>query len=641
MKKAFPTVPLSPQVSDLSDGSDQAQEQSIVVPPKLITIADSLQDNELSWFANSQIQPDISIQVEDVNFRIHKYPLVSKCGYIRRLEFQPSISNYEYDFKLENFPGGSETFQIILRFCYGLPVDLTPENVASLRCASEYLEMTEEIEDGNLVVKTETFITFVVLSSWRDTITVLKSCETLSPWTENLQIVRRCCDAIAWKASTGRQPQEDGSTGDEDYLKLDELASLRIDHFMRIITAIRAQGSKPEIIGKCIIHYAERCLPGIDVELEGLRGHGYGKNEITFRVFFQSSERSGFINNGKEQKTIIESLISILPPQLEAIPCKFLLKMLRMAILYSVTPALVSELEKRIALVLEEANVNDLLIPSYRNQVDQAKLMNSPERCTMHDVDTVQRIIEYFLMHEQQQYAQQKSGKHNVSKLLDNYLAAIARDPNLSTTKFQVLAESLPEGARTCHDGLYRAIDTYIKTHPLLPEHDRRRLCKIMNCEKLSLDACMHAAQNDRLPLRTVIQVLFSEQIKMRTAMRAKEPTTQQSGNNSPNNNQSATDAEIKSLRAELENVKAKMAELQSDYAELQQEYEKLSGSKQQRSRRMSGWASSWRKVKNSFHSKREGDVNNGDQGDYGHQRQSPRGQVRRRSSFRRRVSIS
>lgn len=30
-----------------------------------------------------------------------------------------------------------------------------------------------------------------------------------------------------------------------------------------------------------------------------------------------------------------------------------------------------------------------------------------------------------------------------------------------------------------------------------------------MNCEKLSLDACMHAAQNDRLPLRSVIQVMF------------------------------------------------------------------------------------------------------------------------------------
>ena len=82
----------------------------------------------------------------------------------------------------------------------------------------------------------------------------------------------------------------------------------------------------------------------------------------------------------------------------------------------------------------------------------------------MHKIDVVQRIVEYFLMQEQQQQQkQQKIGKTSVSRLLDNYLAEIARDPNLSITKFQVLAESLPENARTCHDGLYRAIDTYLK----------------------------------------------------------------------------------------------------------------------------------------------------------------------------------
>ncbi|KAK7261952.1 hypothetical protein RIF29_28277 [Crotalaria pallida] len=47
--------------------------------------------------------------------------------------------------------------------------------------------------------------------------------------------------------------------------------------------------------------------------------------------------------------------------------------------------------------------------------------------------------------------------------LFDNYLAVIARDPNLSVTKFQVLVELLPENVRSCDDGIYRAIDTYLK----------------------------------------------------------------------------------------------------------------------------------------------------------------------------------
>lgn len=90
---------------------------------------------------------------------------------------------------------------------------------------------------------------------------------------------------------------------------------------------------------------------------------------------------------------------------------------------------------------------------------------SSNEEQTIHNIDVVQRILDYFLMYEQQRLQQQelKSTTLNISKLVDSYLAEIARDPNVSITKFQVLAESLPRHARTCHDGLYRAIDTYLK----------------------------------------------------------------------------------------------------------------------------------------------------------------------------------
>lgn len=296
--------------------------------------------------------------------------MVSKCGYISQIELQPSISNIEYDLKLENFPGGSEIFEIILKFCYGLPVDLNPNNVASLRCASEYLEMTEELDDGNLTAKTEAFLTFVVLSSWRDSITVLKSCENLSPWAENLQIVRRCCDSIAWKAS-----RDNLSTGEivrEEGWWFDDVAILRIQHFMRIITAARAKGLKPEITGSCIMHYAEKWLPGMDVALEGPRAFGSGKNELQLSILSGRREEGG-VGHNKELKMIIESLVSILPPEKEAVSCKFLLWMLKMSMVYSATQVLISELEKRVGMVLQDANVNDLLIPTYRNG-DQEKL---------------------------------------------------------------------------------------------------------------------------------------------------------------------------------------------------------------------------------------------------------------------------
>jgi hypothetical protein len=39
----------------------------------------------------------------------------------------------------------------------------------------------------------------------------------------------------------------------------------------------------------------------------------------------------------------------------------------------------------------------------------------------------------------------------------------------------------------------------------------RKRLCRVLNCRKLSEKACTHAAQNELLPLRVVVQVLFFE----------------------------------------------------------------------------------------------------------------------------------
>lgn len=244
-------------------------------------------------------------------------------------------------------------------------------NVAALRCASEFLEMTEAMEDGNLISKTEAFFTFVVLSSWRDSITVLKSCEMLSPWTENLQIVRRCCDAIAWKIS--KETSTIGGIVNGEKWWFNDVSTLRIDYFTRIITVLKAKGIKPEFIGSCIMEYEEKWLPSIDSEREGAGSSSYGRHEMQWKIVSGRKQEED-IGPKKENRMIVESLVSLLPLQNEAVPCRFLLKMLKMAILYSASPAIVSELEKRAGFVLESADVNDLLIPSY-TAGDQGKLV--------------------------------------------------------------------------------------------------------------------------------------------------------------------------------------------------------------------------------------------------------------------------
>ena len=63
------------------------------------------------------------------------------------------------------------------------------------------------------------------------------------------------------------------------------------------------------------------------------------------------------------------------------------------------------------------------------------------------------------------------SWRVRVAKLLDSYLAEVARDSKLPLAKFQSLAEALPEGSRLCDDGLYRAVDTYLKVCDLRLGH--------------------------------------------------------------------------------------------------------------------------------------------------------------------------
>ncbi|MCD9560719.1 26S proteasome regulatory subunit 6B [Datura stramonium] len=546
---------------------------------------------------------------------------------------------------LDDLPGGPEAFELAAKFCYGIAVDLTATNISSLRCAAEYLEMTEDLEEGNLIFKTEAFLSYVVLSSWRDSILVLKSCERLSPWAENLQIVRRCSESIAWKACanpkgikwqyTGKHPNvsspkwndmKDSSPSRNQQVPPDwwfeDVSILRIDHFVRVITAIKVKGMRHELIGAALMHYAAKWLPGLIKEGSGLldnSSNSDGSSSSSWKGGLQmivSGSRDEVPSvQAKDQRMIIESLISIIPQQKDSVSCSFLLRLLRMANLLKVAPALVTELEKRVGMQFEQATIADLLIPSY----------NKSE--TSYDVDLVQRLLEHFLvqeqtessspsrssfsdkhMHDANQKGANLNAKMRVARLVDSYLTEVSRDRNLSLTKFQVLAEALPESARTCDDGLYRAIDSYLKAHPTLSEHERKRLCRVMDCQKLSIDACMHAAQNERLPLRVVVQVLFSEQVKISNAIASNSLKDAGDSHYQPlvSNRKTLLEAtpqsfqegwttakkDINTLKFELETVKAKYLQLQNDMNSLQRQFDKITKPKQ-----ASGWTAGWKKL--------------------------------------------
>lgn len=58
-----------------------------------------------------------------------------------------------------------------------------------------------------------------------------------------------------------------------------------------------------------------------------------------------------------------------------------------------------------------------------------------------------------------------------------------------------------------------------IQAHPWLTDVEREQMCRLMNVQKLSLEASTHAARNERLPIRVIVQVLFFEQLRLRTSI--------------------------------------------------------------------------------------------------------------------------
>lgn len=124
--------------------------------------------------------------------------LVAKSNYIRKLIMESKEADLT-NIDLSDIPGGPEIFEKAAKFCYGVNFEITVHNVAALRCAAEYLQMTDKYCDGNLSGRTEDFLKQVALTSLSGAVVVLKSCEDLLPKAEELKIVQRCVDVASTK----------------------------------------------------------------------------------------------------------------------------------------------------------------------------------------------------------------------------------------------------------------------------------------------------------------------------------------------------------------------------------------------------------------------------------------------------------
>ncbi|XP_020882407.1 BTB/POZ domain-containing protein At3g26490 [Arabidopsis lyrata subsp. lyrata] len=495
---------------------------------------------------SSDLLNDLIIQVKSTKYLLHKFPMLSKCLRLKNLvsSQETETSQEQQVIQLVDFPGETEAFELCAKFCYGITITLCAHNVVAVRCAAEYLGMTEEVELGeteNLVQRLELFLTSCVFKSWRDSFVTLQTTKVLPLWSEDLGITNRCIEAIANGVSVS--PGEDFSTQLETGLlrnrsriRRDEilcngggskaenlrwwgedLAELGLDLYRRTMVAIKSSNRKisRRLIGNALRIYASKWLPSIE-------------------------------ESSADSNLVLESVISLLPEEKSSVPCSFLLQLLKMANVMNISPSSKMELAIKAGNQLDKATVSELLIPL------------SDKSGMLYDVDVVAIMVKQFLSHispeirptrTRTEHRRSRSEENinleeiqeirgslstsssppllgKVAKLVDSYLQEIARDVNLTVSKFVELAESIPDVSRICHDDLYKAIDIYLQVHEKIEKCERKRLCRILDCKKLSVEASKKAAQNELLPLRVIVQILFVEQARATIATTTNNITT-------------------------------------------------------------------------------------------------------------------
>ncbi|KAL5056651.1 hypothetical protein RYX36_037333 [Vicia faba] len=465
---------------------------------KLGTKPDTFYTEQATRTLTSEIASDLVIQINDVTYLLHRFALVRKCGLLQRLCYESSESE-SVSVEVHDIPGGEDAFEVCAKFCYGISINISAHNFVSAFCAAKFLRMNESVEKGNFVGKLESFFNSCILESWKDPIATLESTATLPEWSENLGIVRKCIDSIIEKILTPSQQVKWSFTYTRPgYTKkqhhsvpkdwwTEDVSDLDIDLFRCIIMAIRSTYVlPPQLIGEALHVYACRWL-----------------NKSSGSSASQTEESK--VKNRK----ILETIVAMIPADRGSVSVGFLFRLLSISIHLNASSVIKTELIRRASLQFEEATVSDLLYPS-----------KSSSDHNYYDIELVLAVLETFLKLWKRMSPGAVDNTYflrsirNVGKLIDSYLQVVARDHNMQVSNFVSLAETVPTIARLDHNDLYKAIDIYLKVHPDLSKADKKRLCGILDCQKLTPEVRAHAVKNELLPLRTVVQLLYFDQDK-------------------------------------------------------------------------------------------------------------------------------
>ncbi|CAD5168684.1 unnamed protein product [Musa acuminata subsp. malaccensis] len=462
---------------------------------------------------------DLKVLVDGQHtFLLHEKTICSFSGRMKKMvkqERKRSQGKGWAALKMMEFPGGPDGFELVSRFCYnGGSIAMSPANVCVLHCSAILLEMTEEVAACNLLRQTETFLEGLFYWTWSEILTALKSCETLFPTADSSGLVYKLISSLLEKISANSGTPLTSATLCPS--SSSSSSSPETSGLMRSSSTKTSEASKPCFGREWWFDDLTNLSPTIiEKMMKALGAYGTDNRNLILTRFllyylkaagqkpsFCGGGGGGNHGQGKEGYGGLAdtAVYGVALMGRTAFSCRGLFWVLRVVSGLGLSRECRQKLEMLMGLMLDQATLDDLLVSGHNDGA--------------YDVNLVVRLVRIFAGAEESNASSLQRMK-KVGRLIDKYLGEISPDHSLKVSKFLELAESLPDSARDCFDGVYRALDIYLESHPTLSIEERTRLCRCLNYEKLTLEACKDLAKNRRIPPGIAVQALASQQSKL------------------------------------------------------------------------------------------------------------------------------
>ncbi|XP_010420485.1 PREDICTED: BTB/POZ domain-containing protein At5g17580-like [Camelina sativa] len=463
--------------------------------------SDRNNNNENRNSVSASSAPDLHINIKAVPFHLHKEMLAKRSSQVRLLLERNEMD--ELRLILRDLEVDPETFELVARFCYGLEVKFTSDNIVSVLCIAYYLGMNEEQSSNNLLGKASEFLEQRVFPCWNETVNALRSGDKSLDKLADVGLVDLFFDSLIEKASydprllgemiKNREEQSDDYRPNprrrlfvKDW-KSEDLITVPLRLYEPLmIRAIKSRSIPVEYIVLSVCKYAKKW------------------------VFDAEESQLG------QRREVVEAVERLLPHPRGLLSCEFLFESLKHSIWLEASSECRKGFEIRITKQLDMARPTDLKILSrgYREKAE-----------SFEDMSLVKTVVTSYYSYYANEDCEDVSHFKKVAKLLEEFLFLAASETSLKLEAFVELAEitvASSQGILRYADGIYKAIDAFLESHRYLTESEKMEVCKVLECKKLSQEGCDQAAKNQRLPVRIVLQVLFASQLQIRDTV-AKE----------------------------------------------------------------------------------------------------------------------